>query len=124
MAEEQQNGGGRILPKLDRVQRGDAITAEAWNQIVDAINKPVDVSLRRPRRQKGGGTAEQQQFSYAPSSSSTAAETSAVNPLVFATDQFYLAAGVLRKKVTAVSTIQSISVENGVLTIQTGTIYL
>lgn len=61
MAEEQQNGGGRILPKLDRVQRGDAITAEAWNQIVDAINKPVDVSLRRPRRKAPAakGTAEE-----------------------------------------------------------------
>lgn len=122
MAEKQNNG--QNPPKLDRVQRGQAITADAWNQIVDRLNQPLDVSIRRTKRQKGGGTAEQQQFSYAPSSSSTAAETSAVNPLVFATDQFYLAAGVLRKKVTAVSTIQSISVENGVLSIQTGTIYL
>ena len=48
---------GRNVPKLDRVQRGEPITADAWNQIVDAINRPVDVSIRRPRRSKGGGAS-------------------------------------------------------------------
>ena len=46
---------GRIEPKLDRVQRGQAITAEAWNKIVDRLNKPLDVTIRRTRRPKGGG---------------------------------------------------------------------
>ena len=48
---------GRNVPKLARVQRGEPITADAWNQIVDAINRPVDVSIRRPRRSKGGGAS-------------------------------------------------------------------
>ena len=53
---DQQNDG-RIEPKLDRVQRGQAITADAWNQIVDRLNQPLDVSIRRTRRPKGkGGT--------------------------------------------------------------------
>ena len=58
---EQRENDGRNVPRLDRVQRGEPITADAWNQIVDAINRPVDVSIRRPRRSKGGpsGTAEQ-----------------------------------------------------------------
>ena len=57
---EQRENDGRNVPKLDRVQRGEPITADAWNQIVDAINRPVDVSIRRPRRSKGGpsGTVE------------------------------------------------------------------
>lgn len=52
---------GRNVPRLDRVQRGEPITADAWNQIVDAINRPVDVSIKRARRPKGtaSGTAEQ-----------------------------------------------------------------
>jgi hypothetical protein len=121
---DQQNDG-RIEPKLDRVQRGQAITAEAWNKIVDRLNKPLDVSIRRTRRPKGkGGEAEPQEFTYATSASSTATQTDAVNPLGFAPNQFYMNNGVLTKKTTAVNTIQSISVVNGVLTIQTGTIYL
>ena len=52
---------GRNVPRLDRVQRGEPITADAWNQIVDAINRPVDVSIKRSRRPKGtaAGTSEQ-----------------------------------------------------------------
>lgn len=116
---------GRIEPKLDRVQRGQAITAEAWNKIVDRLNKPLDVTIRRTRRPKGkGGEAEPQEFTYASSASSTSTQTGAVNPLGFASSQFYLNNGTLTKKTTAVNTIQSISVVNGVLTIQTGTIYL
>jgi len=121
---DQQNDG-RIEPKLDRVQRGQAITAEAWNKIVDRLNKPLDVTIRRTRRPKGkGGETEPQEFTYATSAGSTATQTGAVNPLGFASSQFYLNQGVLTKKTTAVSTIQSISVVNGVLRIQTGTIYL
>ena len=121
---DQQNDG-RIEPKLDRVQRGQAITAEAWNKIVDRLNKPLDVTIRRTRRPKGkGGEAEPQEFTYATSASSTATQTDAVNPLGFASSQFYLNNGTLTKKTTAVNTIQSISVANGVLTIKTGTIYL
>lgn len=119
---DQQNDG-RIEPKLDRVQRGQAITAEAWNKIVDRLNKPLDVTIRRTRRPKGKG-GEAQEFTYASSASSTATQTGAVNPLGFAPNQFYLNNGTLTKKTTAVNTIQSISVVNGVLTIQTGTIYL
>ena len=120
-----QQNDGRIEPKLDRVQRGQAITAEAWNKIVDRLNKPLDVTIRRTRRPKGkGGEAEPQEFTYATSASSTATQTGAVNPLGFASSQFYLNNGALTKKTTAVNTIQSISVANGVLTIQTGTIYL
>ena len=55
MANEQNDG--RNPPKLDRVNVGDAITADAWNQIVDRLNQPLDVSFRRPRRAKGGGGA-------------------------------------------------------------------
>lgn len=54
---EQRENDGRNVPRLDRVQRGEPITADAWNQIVDAINRPVDVSIRRPRRSKGGGAS-------------------------------------------------------------------
>lgn len=55
MAEKQNNG--QVPPKLDRVQRGQAITADAWNQIVDRLNQPLDVSIRRTKRPKGkGGT--------------------------------------------------------------------
>lgn len=55
MAEKQNNG--QNPPKLDRVQRGQAITADAWNQIVDRLNQPLDVSIRRTKRPKGkGGT--------------------------------------------------------------------
>ena len=58
---EQRENDGRNVPKLDRVQRGEPITADAWNQIVDAINRPVDVSIKRTRRPKGtaSGTSEQ-----------------------------------------------------------------
>lgn len=58
---EQRENDGRNVPRLDRVQRGEPITADAWNQIVDAINKPVDVSIKRTRRPKGtaSGTSEQ-----------------------------------------------------------------
>lgn len=58
---EQRENDGRNVPRLDRVQRGEPITADAWNQIVDAINRPVDVSIKRTRRPKGtaSGTSEQ-----------------------------------------------------------------
>lgn len=58
---EQRENDGRNVPRLDRVQRGEPITADAWNQIVDAINRPVDVSIKRARRPKetASGTAEQ-----------------------------------------------------------------
>ena len=116
---------GRIEPKLDRVQRGQAITAEAWNKIVDRLNKPLDVTIRRTRRPKGkGGEAEPQEFTYATSASSTATQTGAVNPLGFASSQFYLNQGVLTKKTQAVTCISSITVSGGVLTITTGTMYL
>ena len=116
---------GRIEPKLDRVQRGQAITAEAWNKIVDRLNKPLDVTIRRMRRPKGkGGEAETQEFTYATSASSTATQTGAVNPLGFASSQFYLNNGVLTKKTQAVTYISSITVSGGVLTITTGTMYL
>lgn len=116
---------GRIEPKLDRVQRGQAITAEAWNKIVDRLNKPLDVTIRRTRRPKGkGGEAEPQEFTYASSASSTATQTGAVNPLGFASSQFYLNNGVLTKKTQAVTYISSITVSGGVLTITTGTMYL
>lgn len=121
---EQQNDG-RIEPKLDRVQRGQAITAEAWNKIVDRLNKPLDVTIRRTRRPKGkGGEAEPQEFTYATSASSTATQTGAVNPLGFAANQFYINQGVLTKKTQAVTYISSITVSGGVLTITTGTMYL
>ncbi len=55
MTEKQNNG--QNPPKLDRVQKGQAITADAWNQIVDRLNQPLDVSIRRTKRPKGkGGT--------------------------------------------------------------------
>lgn len=121
---DQQNDG-RIEPKLDRVQRGQAITAEAWNKIVDRLNKPLDVTIRRTRRPKGkGGETEPQEFTYATSASSTATQTGAVNPLGFASSQFYLNQGVLTKKTQAVTYISSITVSGGVLTITTGTMYL
>jgi len=120
-----QQNDGRIEPKLDRVQRGQAITAEAWNKIVDRLNKPLDVTIRRTRRPKGkGGEAEPQEFTYATSASSTATQTGAVNPLGFASSQFYLNQGVLTKKTQAVTYISSITVSGGVLTITTGTMYL
>ena len=122
MAEKQNNG--QVPPKLDRVQRGQAITADAWNQIVDRLNKPLDVSIRRPKRQKGGGNANPQEFTYATAADSTAETTGEVNPLRFAPSQFYVANGTLNKKTTAYTVLQSVAIVNNVLTISTQTVYL
>ena len=123
MAEKQNNG--QVPPKLDRVQRGQAITADAWNQIVDRLNQPLDVAIRRTKRPKGkGGTANPQEFTYATAADSTAETTGEVNPLKFATGQFYVANGTLNKKTTAYTVLQSVSVVNNVLTISTQTVYL
>ena len=122
MANEQNDG--RNPPKLDRVNVGDAITADAWNQIVDRLNKPLDVSIRRPKRQKGGGNANPQEFTYATAADSTAETTGEVNPLKFATGQFYVANGTLNKKTTAYTVLQAVSVVNNVLRISTQTVYL
>lgn len=123
MANEQNDG--RNPPKLDRVNVGDAITADAWNQIVDRLNKPLDVSIRRPKRQKGGGgNSNPQEFTYATAADSTAETTGEVNPLKFATGQFYVANGTLNKKKTAYTVLQSVSVINNVLRISTQTVYL
>lgn len=121
---DQQNDG-RIEPKLDRVQRGQAITAEAWNKIVDRLNKPLDVTIRRTRRPKGkGGTANPQEFTYATAADSTAETTGEVNPLKFASSQFYVANGTLNKKTTAYTVLQNVTIVNNVLTISTQTVYL
>ena len=122
MANEQNDG--RNPPKLDRVNVGDAITADAWNQIVDRLNKPLDVSIRRPKRQKGGGNANPQEFTYATAADSTAETTGEVNPLRFAPSQFYVANGTLNKKTTAYTVLQSVAIVNNVLTISTQTVYL
>ena len=121
---DQQNTG-RNEPRLDHVQRGQAITADAWNQIVDRLNQPLDVSIRRTKRPKGkGGTANPQEFTYAPAADSTAETTGEVNPLKFAPSQFYVANGTLNKKKTAYTVLQSVSVINNVLRISTQTVYL
>ena len=122
MAEKQNNG--QVPPKLDRVQRGQAITADAWNQIVDRLNKPLDVSIRRPKRQKGGGNANPQEFTYATAADSTAETTGEINPLRFAPSQFYVANGTLNKKTTAYTVLQNVTIVNNVLTISTQTVYL
>ena len=121
MPEKQNNG--QVPPKLDRVQRGQAITADAWNQIVDRLNQPLDVSIRRTKRPKGKG-ADPQKFTFATSEASTAETTGEVNPLKFAPTQFYVANGTLNKKTTAYTVLQSVSVVNNVLTISTQTVYL
>ena len=54
---DQQNTG-RNEPRLDHVQRGQAITAEAWNKIVDRLNTPQDVSIKRTRRVKSSDGVE------------------------------------------------------------------
>ena len=120
MANEQNDG--RNPPKLDRVNVGDAITADAWNQIVDRLNKPLDVSIRRPKRQKGGGTANPQEFTYATAADSTAETTGEVNPLKFATGQFYVANGTLNKKTELYEIFDSITVSGNVLRITTKTV--
>lgn len=122
MANEQNDG--RNPPKLDRVNVGDAITADAWNQIVDRLNKPLDVSIRRPKRQKGGGNANPQEFTYATAADSTAETTGEVNPLRFAPGEFYVANGTLNKKKTAYTVLQNVTIVNNVLTISTQTVYL
>lgn len=122
MANEQNDG--RNPPKLDRVNVGDAITADAWNQIVDRLNKPLDVSIRRPKRQKSGGNANPQEFTYAIAADSTAETTGEVNPLKFAPGQFYVANGTLNKKTTAYTVLQNVTIVNNVLTIATQTVYL
>ena len=122
MANKQNDG--RNPPKLDRVNVGDAITADAWNQIVDRLNKPLDVSIRRPKRQKGGGNANPQEFTYATAADSTAETTGEVNPLRFAPSQFYVANGTLNKKTTAYTVLQNVAIVNNVLTISTQTVYL
>lgn len=123
MAEKQNNG--QVPPKLDRVQRGQAITADAWNQIVDRLNQPLDVSIRRTRRPKGkGGNANPQEFTYATAPDSTAETTGEVNPLKFAPGQFYVANGTLNKKTTAYTVLQNVTIVNNVLTISTQTVYL
>lgn len=120
MANEQNDG--RNPPKLDRVNVGDAITADAWNQIVDRLNKPLDVSIRRPKRQKGGGTANPQEFTFATAADSTAETTGEVNPLKFATGQFYVANGTLNKKTELYEIFDSITVSGNVLRITTKTV--
>lgn len=120
MANEQNDG--RNPPKLDRVNVGDAITADAWNQIVDRLNKPLDVSIRRPKRQKGGGTANPQEFTYATAADSTAETTGEVNPLKFAPSQFYVANGTLNKKTELYEIFDSITVSGNVLRITTKTV--
>lgn len=120
MANEQNDG--RNPPKLDRVNVGDAITADAWNQIVDRLNKPLDVSIRRPKRQKGGGNANPQEFTYATAADSTAETTGEVNPLKFAPGQFYVANGTLNKKTELYEIFDSITVSGNVLRITTKTV--
>lgn len=53
-----QTNTGRNEPRLDHVQRGQAITAEAWNKIVDRLNTPQDVSIKRTRRVKSSDGVE------------------------------------------------------------------
>lgn len=120
MANEQNDG--RNPPKLDRVNVGDAITADAWNQIVDRLNKPLDVSIRRPKRQKGGGNANPQEFTYATAADSTAETTGEVNPLKFSTGQFYVVNGTLNKKTELYEIFDSITVSGNVLRITTKTV--
>ena len=123
MAEKQNNG--QNPPKLDRVQKGQTITADAWNQIVDRLNQPLDVSVRRTRRPKGkGGNANPQKFTYPTAADSTAETTGEVNPLRFAPTQFYVANGTLNKKTTAYTVLQNVTIVNNVLTISTQTVYL
>lgn len=40
---------GENVPK---VQKGDPITAEAWNTVVEKVNGKPDVSLRRGKRRQ------------------------------------------------------------------------
>ena len=121
MAEKQNNG--QVPPKLDRVQRGQAITADAWTQIVDRLNQPLDVSIRRTKRPKGKG-GNPQEFTYATAADSTAETTGEVNPLKFATGQFYVANGTLTKKTTAYTVLDQSTISNNVLKISTQTVYL
>lgn len=122
MAEKQNNG--QVPPKLDRVQRGQAITADAWNQIVDRLNQPLDVSIRRTKRQKGGGNVNPQEFTYATAADSTAETTGEVNPLRFATAQFYVetSTGTVIKKTDIYEIFDSITVSGNVLRITTKTV--
>ena len=122
MAEKQNNG--QNPPKLDRVQRGQAITADAWNQIVDRLNQPLDVSIRRTKRPKGGGNANPQEFTYATAADSTAETTGEVNPLRFATAQFYIepSTGTVIKKTGIYEIFDSITVSGNVLRITTKTV--
>lgn len=53
-----QTNTGRNEQRLDHVQRGQAITAEAWNKIVDRLNTPQDVSIKRTRRVKSSDGVE------------------------------------------------------------------
>ena len=119
MAKKQNNG--QVPPKLDRVQKGQAITADAWNQIVDRLNQPLDVSIRRTKRPKGKG-GNQQKFTYATAADSTAETTGEVNPLKFATGQFYVANGTLNKKTELYEIFDSITVSGNVLRITTKTV--
>ena len=54
---DQQNTG-RNEPRLDHVQKGQAITADAWNKIVDRLNTPIEVSIKRTRRMKSSDGVE------------------------------------------------------------------
>lgn len=40
---------------LNRVRKGDPITADAWNEVVDKVNGQIDVSLKRGKRHIKGG---------------------------------------------------------------------
>lgn len=119
MPEKQNNG--QNPPKLDRVQKGQAITADAWNQIVDRLNQPLDVSIRRTKRPKGKG-GNQQEFTYATAADSTAETTGEINPLRFETGQFYVANGTLIKKTKLYEIFDSITVSGNVLRITTKTV--
>ncbi len=47
------------MTNINRVRKGDPITADAWNEVVDKVNGQIDVSLRRGKRRARGVKGEE-----------------------------------------------------------------
>jgi len=106
------------MENLPRVKKGDPITAEAWNQVVDAVNGSPNVSITRGKRR--AKTQEPRVEVSAGASASDATATSktldvvALNPNQFCWDGF-----LVNKKTRLVEYVSDVSafVFNGFLVI-------
>ena len=108
-----------MADKLPKVQKGDPITAEAWNQVVEKINGVPSATITRGRRNKKKGI-NGITVSAAESSSSSTSEERETASLAFSPSQFYWGTnGTLVKKTQTIAVLDSMTVENGCIVLTT-----